>query len=45
MRGAVAHAIERMRPGTVVAIIADTPDVLEQFRPHLARATATDASP
>jgi cyanophycin synthetase len=33
--GAVEHAIARMRPGSVVAIIADGPGVLEQFRPYL----------
>jgi cyanophycin synthetase len=31
-RQAVEHAIELMRPGSVVAVIADGPDVLEQFR-------------
>ena len=39
-REAVAHAISRMRPGSVVAIIADAPDVLEQFRPYLPREAA-----
>jgi len=44
-REAVAHAIELMRPGSVVAIIADAPDVVEQFRPYLAPTGASDAAP
>ena len=40
---AVAHAIALMRPGSVVAVIADGPEVLEQFRPYLPLADAADA--
>jgi cyanophycin synthetase len=44
-RQAVAHALELMRPGSVVAIIADAVDVAEQFRPHLVATRAGGTPP
>jgi cyanophycin synthetase len=41
---AIARAIELMRPGSVVAIIADASGVLEQLRPYLAP-TGADGDP
>jgi cyanophycin synthetase len=42
---AVAHAIGRMRPGSVVAVIADAAGVLDQFRQALTATGADDTSP
>jgi cyanophycin synthetase len=36
---AVAHAIERMKPGTVVAVIADAPETVALFTPYLVTGT------
>ena len=41
----MAHAIGRMRPGSVIAVIADAAGVLDQFRHALTTAGADDAGP
>ena len=42
-REAVEHVISLMGPGTIVTIVADSPDVLEPLRPYVTRTEQEDA--